>query len=111
VGTCKTEKKVFANVNVNANVDANANVNANVRQWALTGKQTLLGGGALERDHGAPLESLAQLGDALGVVGPLAMIVEDAEMVAGQTAMGKEECQWALTKKGNTLGRRRTSAP
>ena len=57
-------------------------------QRALTQKQTLWGGGALQRGHGALLERLAQLGDALGGVGAAADIVEAAELVAGQTAMG-----------------------
>ena len=34
-------------------------------QWALTERQAR-GGGALERGHSAPLERLAQLGEALG---------------------------------------------
>ena len=39
-------------------------------QRALTRKQTLgARGGALQRGHGAALERLAQLGDALGSVG------------------------------------------
>ena len=42
------------------------------------------GGGALERGHGAPLEPLAQLGDALGGVGAAAALVDAAELVAGQ---------------------------
>ena len=54
-------------------------------QWALTRKQTLLGGGALERGHGAPLEHLAQLGDALRGVGAVA-VIDAAELVLGQTA-------------------------
>eukprot|EP00964_Phaeocystis_antarctica_P051170 scaffold29846_cov45-Phaeocystis_antarctica.AAC.2 len=48
------------------------------------------GGGALERGHGTPLEALAQLGDSLGCVGASALGVEAAELVAGQTAKGKE---------------------
>eukprot|EP00964_Phaeocystis_antarctica_P001791 scaffold933_cov56-Phaeocystis_antarctica.AAC.6 len=44
------------------------------------------GGGALERGHGAPLEPLAQLGDALRSVGALSTIVEAAELVVAQTA-------------------------
>jgi hypothetical protein len=76
-------------------------------QRALTGKQTRLGGGALKRGHGAPFERLAQLGDALGGVGAIASMIDAAELVVGQTAMGKEACQWALTGK-QTLGRRRT---
>ena len=84
-------------------------------QWALTQKQTFLGGGALKRGHGAPFERLAQLGDALGGVGTLdftiSILVVAAERVAGQAvSMTKEECQWALTER-RTLGRRRTSAP
>ena len=47
------------------------------------------GGGALERGHGAPLDPLAQLGDALGGVGALATTVEAAELVAAQAAKGR----------------------
>ena len=47
-------------------------------------------GGALERGHGAPLEPLAQLRDALGGVGAATHDVEAAELVVGQTAMGGE---------------------
>ena len=50
-------------------------------QGALTRKRTLLGGGALERGHGAPLEPLAERGDALdGVLIIIQLIV--AETVA-----------------------------
>ena len=59
-------------------------------QRALTQKQTLWGGGALERGHSAPLEPLAQLRDALGGVGAATHDVEAAELVVGQTAMGGE---------------------
>ena len=55
-------------------------------QWELTQKRTLLGGGALERGHGAPLEPLAQLGDALSGVGAVPPAVDAAELVVGQTA-------------------------
>ena len=57
---------------------------------ALTQKQTLKACGALERGHCAPLEPLAQLGDALNGVGALAMdtamyiLAEAAELVVGQ---------------------------
>ena len=44
------------------------------------------GGGALERGHGAPLEPLAQLGDAVGGVGAIAIPVEAAELVVAQAA-------------------------
>jgi hypothetical protein len=56
-----------------------------------------LGGGALKRGHGAPFERLAQLGDALGGVGAIAITIDAAELVVGQTAMGKEACQCPLT--------------
>ena len=56
-------------------------------QWALTQKRTLGGGGALERGHGASLEPLAQLSDALGGVGASAVkLIEAAELVVGQAA-------------------------
>ena len=57
-------------------------------QWALTQKQTLRGGSAPERGHGASLEPLAQLGDALGGVGAKAHTIEAAELVVGQAAKG-----------------------
>ena len=44
-------------------------------------KANTRGGGALERGHGAPLEPLAQLIDAVGGVGALAKVVEAAELV------------------------------
>ena len=48
------------------------------------------GGGALERGHGAPLDPFAQLGDALGGVGTvdilIIILVEAAEQVVGQAA-------------------------
>ena len=42
--------------------------------------------GALERGHDAPLERLAQLGDALRGVGASAEDVDAAERVVGQAA-------------------------
>ena len=54
--------------------------------WALTQKQTLRGGGALERGHDAPLERLAQLGDALSGVGAAAKAINAAERRVGQAA-------------------------
>ena len=63
-------------------------------------KANTLGGNALERGHGAPLEALAQLGDALGGVGTLditiTIFVEAAELVRGQAAS---------TGKGSVNGR------
>ena len=59
-----------------------------VSRGADTKANTLGAGGALQRGHGALLERLAQLGDALGGVGATALIVEAAELVVGQTAMG-----------------------
>ena len=67
-------------------------------QWALTEKQTLVGGGALQRGHGAPLEPLAQLGDALGGVGAVAAPVEATKLVLGQTAMRRMLSMGADTK-------------
>ena len=58
-----------------ANVSAGADRKANTR-----------GGGALERGHGATLEALAQLGDALGGVGAVAATIDAAELVAEQAA-------------------------
>ena len=54
-------------------------------QRALTERRTL-GGGALERGHGAPLENLAQLGDTLSGIGAIAIPAEAAELVPLQTA-------------------------
>ena len=51
-------------------------------------KANTRGGGAPERGHGAPLEPLAQLGDAVGGVGALAFPIEAAELVPRQA--GKE---------------------
>ena len=69
-------------------------------QRAQTQKRTF-GVATPERGHGAPLEPLAQLGEAQGGVGPLGIaiiiLVEAAELVAVQAAKGGEECQWALT--------------
>ena len=76
-----------------------AEAGAEACQRALTQKRTLGGGGALERGHGAPLEPLAQLGDALGGVGAggvgavgvgaVAAIVDAAELVVAQAAKGR----------------------
>ena len=41
-------------------------------------------GGALQRGHGAPLEPLAQLGEALSGVGTAPPAVEAAELAVGQ---------------------------
>ena len=49
-------------------------------------KATTRGSGARQRDDGAPLETLAQLGDALHGVGAAAAIVDTAELVAVHTA-------------------------
>ena len=50
---------------------------------------TRVGGGALERGHCASFERLAQLGDALSVVGAEAILVEAAELVESQAAKGR----------------------
>ena len=61
---------------------------------ALKEKRTFSGGGALERGHSTPLEPLAQLGDTLGGVGPMAVnvavtFVEAAEPGVSQAAKGR----------------------
>ena len=55
-------------------------------QGALTQTRTLWGGGAPKRGHGAALEPLAELDDALGGVGAVTLIIAAAEMVTGQAA-------------------------
>ena len=55
-------------------------------QWALTQTRTLWGGGAPKRGHGAALEPLAELDDALGGAGAVTLIIAAAEMVTGQAA-------------------------
>jgi len=56
-------------------------------------KSNTWGAGALERGHGAPLEPLAQLGDAQGGVGTaditIIILVEAAEPVFTQAAKGR----------------------
>ena len=77
----------------------------------LTQQRTRCGtygcGGALERGHGASLEPLAQLGDALCGVGAVAIIVNATELVVGQTVMQRMVSTGADTK-ANTTGWRRT---
>ena len=68
------------------NVQGRGGICSQMCQRALTRKRTLLGGGTLEIGHGAPLERLAQLGDAHDGVGAVAIMVDAAEPVAGQTA-------------------------
>ena len=46
------------------------------------------GGGALERGHGAPVEPLAELGDALSGVGAVAVLVKPTELIIAKTARG-----------------------
>ena len=60
-------------------------------------KANTWGGGALERGHGAALEPLAQLGDALGVVGTVTECIEAAELVVGQAAKGRAVSMGPLT--------------
>ena len=67
-------------------------------------KANTRGRGALERGHGTPLETLAQLGDALRSVGPLS-ILEAAQRVCVQAvSMTKEECQGSrgVDRKANS---------
>ena len=67
---------------------------ASTGMWGVsTGADTKAntrGGGALQRGHGALLECLARLGDALRGVNALAKAVDQAaELVVGQTAKGR----------------------
>ena len=55
-------------------------------QRALTQKRTLWGCSALQRGHSAPLEPLAELGDALGGVGTATILIKATDLVLGQTA-------------------------
>ena len=72
-------------------------------------KANTLANGAPQRGHEAPLERLAQLGDALGGVGAVPMLVDAAQRVTVQAAKKtKEVCQRALTRKQTLWGRRRT---
>ena len=68
--------------------------------------------GAPERGHGASLEPLTKLGDALGGVGTLDIVisieVDAAELVAIQAAKGRRGVSMGADTKANTLGRRRT---
>ena len=52
-------------------------------------KASMRGGDALERGHGAPLERLAQLGDALCSVDAAAQAIDAAELVVSQAAKGR----------------------
>ena len=58
-------------------------------QGALTQKQTLGGGGALQRGHDTPPEPLAQLRDALRGVGAVAAIVKAAELLVAQAELAQ----------------------
>ena len=67
-------------------------------------KSNTRGGGAPERGHGAPLEPLAQLGDAQGGVGTLdiaiIILVEAAELVAIQAAKGRRGVSMDADREG-----------
>ena len=78
-------------------------------QRALTQKQTLGGGGALQRGQGALLERLAQLRDALCSVCALTIHVDAAQHVVSQAvSITKEQCQGSLTHKQTLRRQRRT---
>ena len=70
-------------------------------------KSNTWGAGALERGHGAPLEPLAQLGDALGGVDAVAAPVEATELVLGQADTRERGVSTGADTKANMLGRRR----
>ena len=67
-------------------------------------------GGALDRCHGALLERLTKLGDALCRVDTVAISIEAAELIFLQTAKGRQECQWALVHESEHLRGGGTSA-
>ena len=81
-------------------------VREQVCQRALTERQTLGSGGALQRGHSASLERLAQRNDALSVGNELSIIVVvPTNTVATEPGGSKtQQCQWALTRKANTWG-------
>ena len=60
-----------------------------VSRGADTKANALWGGGAPKRGHGAPLQPIAELGDALGGVGAVTLIIEAAELVVIQAAKGR----------------------
>ena len=76
-------------------------------QWALTERQTLGSGGALQRGHSASLEPLAQRNDALSVGNELVIIVVVPTNKVATEPRGRktavQQCQWALTEK-RTVG-------
>ena len=67
-----------------------------------------LGGSAPERGHGAPLEPLAQLGDAQGGVGTVGIamhiVIDAAELVAIQAAKGRRGVSMSADIKANAWG-------
>ena len=70
-------------------------------QWALTERQTLGSGGALQRGHSASLEPLAQRNDALSggkelviLRIPRILVVIPTKVVALQTASAGKEAAW-----------------
>ena len=82
-------------------------------QWALTERRTLGRVGAPQRGNGAPLEPLAQLGDALSGVGARAVtVVADAtKYICTETAMGtRAKVSVGADTKANAFGQRRTPA-
>ena len=68
-------------------------------------KASMQGGGALERGHGAPLERLAQLGDALCSVGAAAPPIDAAKLVLDQAAKERRSVlSMGTDTKANTRG-------
>ena len=71
-------------------------------------RASTMGWCALERGHGASLEPLAQLGDALCGVGAFAVLTDAAELVLGQAATRERGVSMGADK--GDFGARRTSA-
>ena len=90
VCVCERKEYVFGKRTCSlSDTEGNAEVFAFVSVGADTKANTTAGGGAPKRGHGAPLEPLAQLGDALSGVGAAAELADAAERVLGQAAKGR----------------------
>jgi len=61
-------------------------------------------GPKIQRGHGAPLEPLAQLRDALSGVGALSTIVQATEIVVAQVERGHDAPLEPLAQLGDALG-------
>mgnify|MGYP006130328813 CR=1 FL=1 len=84
-----------------------AEAGAEACQGALTERQTLGSGGALQRRHSASLEPLAQRNDAVSLGNELSIVVVvPTNTVATEPGGSKRstQCQWALTEGEHSGG-------